>query len=1130
MNSQNDDHLFNKHDNKEPKILIEAKKYSQAYFTSDHNFHYFTYNDESDFLGGYSTVGITNSNYSIIDGVSIKNHNYSPIEFLNEVKINKINFIPGTQYAYYNISDLNTNKIYYGIMDIKENKVLFNTDEIITTFVPYSNTEMLAITPQSAYKICIIKKNGECSQTCSSGKIILDIEGNKCGSDCDEGKIKLRPNDACINSNLCDENIFVKNSTHCGLCKEFYPNDNKYKLLNTSGCISYIPNNSIQYNSNAYLKIYKCKINYHPDNNHTCIADFCFPNCDTCYEPSNDTNNQMCITCKNQFYFDSSTSNCIPCSNSRCEKCTKESNAKELCTKCLSAYETVNITTLNSEFFYCFEKSEIPKKFFKDENNVYKPCYRKCKSCLKEGNDEQNNCLECNSGLMFRPEFNPYNNCVADSENVFINTYGNVINLPNPNCPEEAKYKIKENNSNKIVCVTDCKKSIKNHYLFNGNCLEKCTNGTSYDNINKICKVDKNFCSLGNNDVYLEREDDMKLVETLAKAYASEFHYTHNHISVHNHKNFSIILYKNVSCIQEQSMRMPTIDFLNCSQLVKEKYNVTELVAAVADKKTTKNPTSFYGFYHPISGIKLDSDILCNSSSVQIKENLYVLLNENSKDYFLQINLTKQGINIFDIDHEFFNDICFEFDNPLSRDISLQDRQKDVFPNVTLCDNGCHNQGIDLNEMTATCDCKYRDISQSNLEVLIEEIFGDAFEFINSSNLEVLRCYKNFFKYFPKSIGGIILLILIITDITFSVLFIFLELTKLKKYVLTLTDNYLICLKESEKKRVKWNYPPKKESDNNSEVKFIQSNHHKKDENYNADKYKRPITIVTSKDNVVIFKNKEKKENKEVNKADITKDEKKLKKKKKKVYTYLNLNDEKMDKKFFEEYLSRSVDDMEFDDAIVMDDRKYIEILCDILKDKQMIMNTFIQYDPLKTRFIKIILFILNICLYLVVNGLFFGEEYINELYNLEKEDNFFSFFPRSIDKLIYSTIVSMVITYITDFFFIEEKKIMGLFRREKNNRHAIKEYIIMFLKDLQTRYISFMAMAFVILIFSFYYLICFNRVYPKTQIEWIKSSIVIMIIVQIISVIKCFYEASARFLSFKFKSQRLFKASKLFD
>ena len=569
---------------------------------------------------------------------------------------------------------------------------------------------------------------------------------------------------------------------------------------------------------------------------------------------------------------------------------------------------------------------------------------------------------------------------------------------------------------------------------------------------------------------------------------------------------------------------MPTIDFLNCSEVVKKTYNVTELVAAIADKKTKKNPTSFYGFYHPVSGIKLDSDKLCKNSDVQITENLYTLLDEKDKDYDLQINLAKQGINIFDEDDDFFNDICFEFDNPLSRDIPLKDRQKDVFPQAELCDDGCHNQGIDLRSMTAICNCKYRDISQSNIEPLLEELFGDVFELIDSSNLQVLKCHKNFFKYFTKSIGGITLLILIIADITFSVLFFTVELIKLKRYVLTLTDNYLSYLKDS---GIKGKNPPKKysEDNTNSVTKFMNLRNAKKPGTFQIVNKKKHKKLIDHKENVAIFKHKEIKEDL------VIKEEKKEKKRKlKKRNSFMNLKDDSMDKKFFEEYLTPSVDDMEYDDAIVMDDRTYMQILCEILKEKQMIMNTFVAIDGLKGRFIKIILFILNICLYLVVNGIFFSEEYISELYNLETEDNFFSFFPRSIDKLFYSTIVSMLITYITDFFFLGEKKIIRLFKREKDNRHAIKEYIILFIKDLQNRYTVFIVIVFVILIISFYYSICFNRVYPKTQFEWIKSSIVIVIIVQIISILKCLYETSLRVLSFKFKSERIYKASRLFD
>ena len=235
-------------------------------------------------------------------------------------------------------------------------------------------------------------------------------------------------------------------------------------------------------------------------------------------------------------------------------------------------------------------------------------------------------------------------------------------------------------------------------------------------------------------------------------------------------------------------------------------------------------------------------------------------------------------------------------------------------------------------------------------------------------------------------------------------------------------------------------------------------------------------------------------------------------------------------KDFFDEYLATSLDDLEYDDAIVKDDRTFCEYFIECLKERQMIAFTFIATDPIKIRIIKIMLFILNIVLYFVVIGLFYSEEYISQLYNLDKKDNFFSYIPRSIDKFIYTTMVSVVIGYIIDCFFIDEKKIKGIFKREKDNIVNLRSEIVDIIHAIKNRYFAFIIMIFIILLISFYYLLCFNYVYPKTQIEWVKASITIFIIMQILSVLKCFLETCLRFLSFKCKSEKLYKLSKLLD
>ena len=56
----------------------------------------------------------------------------------------------------------------------------------------------------------------------------------------------------------------------------------------------------------------------------------------------------------------------------------------------------------------------------------------------------------------------------------------------------------------------------------------------------------------------------------------------------------------------------------------------------------------------------------------------------------------------------------------------------------------------------------------------------------------------------------------------------------------------------------------------------------------------------------------------------------------------------------------------------------------------------------------------------------------------------------------------------------------------------------------------------------------CFNNVYPGVKIEWIKSSFTIIIIMNIISIILVFLEALLRILSFKFKSEKLFKLKQI--
>ena len=1137
-------------------IITEAKSDTQGSIDSDNNFYFFTYNNVNDFSSGYS-----NNAFDINDGVyansfSIHLNDKSPLNFIDNVEIKEMKFIPGTRFVYYKIYNTNKDTIYYGFIDIKLNKVLYNIEaEDTMKFIPLENGyEMLALTSTKLYRVCMVNPGDSCDNTCTT--IMLDPEGNKCQENCVTGKIRLMPEGICIRKELCDENIYVLNEdeTECGLCNYFYPNDKKYKLINTPGCLSDIPNNVEYYNPQWFL--YKCKTNYHLYNN-KCEPDTCYVTCQTCSEISDDATNQKCLTCISGYEL--VNGNCIiipttiiipapttiiqstlitkeelePCINKKCLKCDKGSNNFQLCLSCNDTlYEKVNYTNKYSKYVDCFEKKQLEEKYYYDNiTNQYKPCYKSCKKCLGPGNATHHNCLECDNNYMFRPGNNQKNNCVVFSEYYYLSSYGEYKPMSNPQCPEEAKYRIIDDN-NKTSCIYDCKADEVYKYLYNGNCLKNCSEVEGTENRDFICiETDPNKIYISENPIYLDNNDSIDILQTLAITYAKEFNYTDKHISLYTNKDTTVALYKNVS-IGETKLKLPNIDFGECYNKVINYYNITsnKLITGIVEKKDKINPSTFYLFFHPETGLKLEIREICKNDTIEVKENLLSMLDETKENYELQISLTKQGINIFDLNDPFYKDICYDFNNPKNRDIPLKDRIKETYVNAVLCDDGCINTGIDINNNVATCNCKFNDVTNNDLiheNAALEYLVGELFDLINSSNIQVLKCYKYIFRHFKRSLGGIIILILFLSFITFSFIFFFYELTNLKKYIFLLTENFISFITKYPTFDIF--FPPKRNDTNSNKNnhKILNFFNHLDDKN---NKHKRNNSKSTKTLNP-ISNSKQELNTKELVIYNKNKLKSNMPKEKQIIENQINvLDNEKQIKKYFKEYLSTSPDDMEFDDAIKLDKRSFFSYLLDSLKENQSLAYTFFASDKINTRMIKFILFVLNINLYFIVNGLFYSEAYISELYHINEEnETFFSFIPRTLDNIIYTSIVAVFINYLTEFFFLNENKIKGIFKREINNRVVLKQNIFLLIKEIQNRYISFIIIALILFLFSLYYILCFNYVYPRTQIEWIKSSILIIIVMQFLSFLKCLCETIFRYLSFKCESEKLFKISKIF-
>jgi hypothetical protein len=235
--------------------------------------------------------------------------------------------------------------------------------------------------------------------------------------------------------------------------------------------------------------------------------------------------------------------------------------------------------------------------------------------------------------------------------------------------------------------------------------------------------------------------------------------------------------------------------------------------------------------------------------------------------------------------------------------------------------------------------------------------------------------------------------------------------------------------------------------------------------------------------------------------------------------------------KFIKGYLSTDYDELDYDYAIKMDNRKFLPFFLERVKNEIIYINILFVYEPIKPVTIKTLLILINTDLYFLIDCIFINEDYISEKYHSNQKPSFFDYIKRTYNNIGYTAIVGVVIKFIINCFFFEEKKLKRLFIREKDNKLNIKYESMIILQEIKSRYFSFFITIFIITIISWYYITCFNNVYPNMVKEWIKSSITIIIIMNIfLYIIISLCESILRFLSFKCKSEKLFKISQIFS
>ena len=228
--------------------------------------------------------------------------------------------------------------------------------------------------------------------------------------------------------------------------------------------------------------------------------------------------------------------------------------------------------------------------------------------------------------------------------------------------------------------------------------------------------------------------------------------------------------------------------------------------------------------------------------------------------------------------------------------------------------------------------------------------------------------------------------------------------------------------------------------------------------------------------------------------------------------------------------LSNSFNEEDFDDVIDKDKRTFCQYFCENLKYNQIFINTFFIQEIMRPRTLKILILIITIELYFVITALFYNEEYLSELFNSSEEDNFFSFVPRRINQFIYTSTVSGIISYLIGYFFVEEGKLKRIFIRNKEESLKMKYEISLLVKGIEKKFIILNFFSIFLSMICFVYISCFNILYPYIRGEWIKSSLFILILMQILNFLITFAHCCLRYLAIKYNSTKIFKLSLWFS
>ena len=872
------------------------------------------------------------------------------------------------------------------------------------------------------------------------------------------------------------------------------------------------------------------------------------------------------------YYLNSTSDKSIDKCPSKCGKCSLESNGYGLCISCninSEYYPKYNDESNRDSFIQCYHKEEDHTGFYLDEeNNIYKPCYEKCKKCESEGDDDNNHCLECidikksvdvNGNCKCINNFNFEQTECLDSipQGYYLNS---SIDKTIDKCPSKCKicsaqsisynlcdecningeyypryndesnrdsyiqcyykdedhtgfYLDEENNIYK-PCYEKCKKCEREGNDENNHCLE-CKGGHDYIYDNGNCNIKLWESSDIVNDVTVKIDNrESTIITELISSYISMISSYDNNIPTINTINIReaisdiIITESKLTDIIEKEEKKYSYDIntiteeakKNKSQVyididpetlkfIREKFHLTDedkIFVTIVEKNNNDSNSATTDYIYEYT---LENGTILNMSSIEedIYIDVYVPITDLDLAQFDTVKqFAEQGYDIYDLNSDFYNDFC----TPASmgdNDLTLEDRKKDVYPNITLCKSNCKYNGINLEEQRVICSCNLNSDKNISEDNEIEEDDGNFLTYLlDNINYKLFKCYKLFFNFsnLKKSYPFYIILIIYIFLSIINFIFICHSLERLKIYLARemfedkTKKNEIISetkkLKDNQDLNINKLSNPNKKKKTMSKKKSKMKNKDKNENKQNSivtrsgSKSEKNVFICVIDDklakkviepkNSISFKNKIKKNYEKIDNKEGSGD-------------YLEKLGKTVDSSKEKE---ENMNDLPYSKAIRIDNRNIVIVFYSIIIDKLELISIFCSDYKLKV--IIFAEYILGLLINFFFNSLLYTDDVVSNKYHNNGELDIIVTLTLSI---ISNIVTSIFIYYIKYSRGIEERiKLITEIKYKMNFYRNIKQLLLY----LRIKFICFFISQIIIVFTCMYYIVIFCVKYSRSQ------------------------------------------------